>query len=123
MSKTILAIEACGDVRHMLQRALTEAGYQVVCASDCDQGLELLLAGTEPVDLIITDIDRPRLEGVDFIAAVRKDGRHGQTPILILADDHDALRKDQARRAGASGWMVKPLSPVRLVDAVRRVAA
>ena len=107
----------------MLHTALTDAGFEVVHAADGEQGLDLLQAGAAHVDLIITDIDLPRLDGVEFIETVRKDGRHGDTPILVLADDHDALRKCLARRAGASGWMLKPFNPTKLIDAVRRVAA
>ena len=123
LSKTVLTIEESGDVRLMLHRALTDAGFQVVHAMDGEQGLDLLQADDSRVDIIITDIDLPRLDGVGFIETVRRNGRHQQTPILVLADDHDALRKNLARRAGASGWMLKPFNPVKLIDAIHRVAA
>jgi len=123
LNKTVLTIEEPGDISRMLFDALTDAGFHVVHACDSERGLNLLQADATAVDVIITDIDQPRLGGVEFIETVRRNGRHAQTPILVLADDHDALRKANARRAGASGWMVKPLNLVKLVDAVRRVAA
>jgi two-component system chemotaxis response regulator CheY len=65
----------------------------------------------------------PRLDGFGFIEGVRQDPRHRATPILVLTTESDGEKKTRARNAGATGWIVKPFNPDKLVDAVRRVAA
>ena len=80
-------------------------------------------AHSADVDVIITDINMPKLDGFGFIEGVRKDARHRATPILVLTTESDSSKKDRARQAGATGWIVKPFNPVKLIDAIRRVAA
>jgi two-component system chemotaxis response regulator CheY len=65
----------------------------------------------------------PRMDGFGFIEGVRADPNHRATPVLVLTTESDAAKKQRARDAGATGWIVKPFDPVKLVDAVRRVAA
>ena len=84
-------------------------------------GLEVLESARP--DVIITDINMPPMDGFGFIAGVRGDDRHRAVPILVLTTESDAVKKDKARRAGATGWIVKPFDPVKLVEAIRRVAA
>ncbi len=120
MSKTILTVDDSRTMRDMLMLALTEAGYHVVQSEDGIHGLEVLKA-TEP-DVIVTDINMPRMDGYGFIKGVRNDEQRRAIPILVLTTESDAEKKDRARRAGATGWIVKPFDPVKLVDAIRRVA-
>ena len=84
-------------------------------------GLETLAA--QGADVIITDINMPRMDGFGVIEGVRADPNHRTTPVLVLTTESDAEKKARARAAGATGWIVKPFDPVKLVDAVRRVAA
>lgn len=121
MSKTVLTVDDSRTMRDMLHLALSEAGYKVVQAVDGMDGLDVL-GGSEP-DVIITDINMPRLDGFGFIEAVRKDGRWRTTPILVLTTESDQAKKERAKQAGATGWIVKPFHPAKLVDVVRRVAA
>ncbi|HUI19649.1 MAG TPA: response regulator [Methylocella sp.] len=121
MSKIILTVDDSRTMRDMLMLALTNAGYQVVQAEDGMHGLEVLQS-TEP-DVIITDINMPRMDGFGFIEGVRGGDRHRAVPILVLTTESDSLKKERARRAGATGWIVKPFDPVKLVEAIRRVAA
>jgi two-component system chemotaxis response regulator CheY len=118
---TVLTVDDSRTMREMLRHVLTDAGYRVVQAEDGVHGLEML-AGDAP-DVIVTDINMPRLDGFGFIEEVRGDPRHRAVPILVLTTESDAAKKDRARMAGATGWIVKPFNPVRLVDAIRRVAA
>ena len=120
MNKTVLTVDDSRTMRDMLMFALSNAGYRVVQAEDGLQGLEVLR--TARPDIIITDINRPRMDGFGFIEGVRGDGRHRAIPILVLTTESDATKKDKARRAGATGWIVKPFDPVKLVEAIRRVA-
>lgn len=117
--RTILTVDDSATMRTMLECALADAGYRVVQACDGQDGLAQL-SGAAP-DVIITDINMPELDGYGFIAAVRRDPRHGDTPILVLTTESDDTAKNRARQAGATGWIVKPFDPERLVAAVRRV--
>lgn len=121
MTKLVLTVDDSRTMRDMLHHALSEAGYRVVQAVDGVHGLEVL-AGETP-DVIVTDINMPRMDGFGFIEGVRKSGRHRATPILVLTTESDAEKKSRARQAGATGWIVKPFNPAKLVDALRRVAA
>jgi two-component system, chemotaxis family, chemotaxis protein CheY len=121
MNKTILTVDDSRTMRDMLLLALSEAGYRVVQAEDGVHGLAVL--DGETPDVIVTDINMPRMDGFGFIEGVRGDNRHRAIPILVLTTESDAEKKDRARRAGATGWIIKPFDPVKLVAAIRRVAA
>ena len=122
MSRTILTVDDSRTMRDMLHMALTDAGFRVLQAVDGVHGLEMLETDDTP-DVIITDINMPRLDGFGFIEGVRQDARHRATPILVLTTESDSAKKNRAREAGATGWIVKPFNPEKLVEAVRRVAA
>lgn len=119
--KVILTVDDSRTMRDMLRLALVDAAFEVVQAVDGIHGLEVL-AHSDP-DVIITDINMPNMDGFGFIEAVRRDDRRRGTPILVLTTESDIAKKQRAREAGATGWIVKPFDPVKLVDAVRRVAA
>lgn len=121
MTKTVLTVDNSRTMRDMLLLTLSDAGYRVVQAEDGMHGLEVL-AGETP-DVIVTDINMPRLDGFGFIEKVRHNAKYRALPILVLTTESDAEKKDRARRAGATGWIVKPFDPTKLVAAVRRVAA
>jgi len=123
LSKTILTVDDSRTMRDMLAMALNDAGFNVVQAVDGEDGLAVLDAHSADVDVIITDINMPKLDGFGFIERVREDGAFRATPILVLTTESDQAKKDRARRAGATGWIVKPFHPDRLVEAIRRVAA
>jgi two-component system chemotaxis response regulator CheY len=108
-------------MRDMLRMALVKAGFNVVAAVDGEHGLEML--SENGADVIITDINMPKLDGFGFIERVREDAAYRGTPILVLTTESDQEKKDRARRAGATGWIVKPFNPDKLVEAIRRVAA
>ena len=120
MNKTVLTVDDSRTMREMLMLALREAGFQVLQAEDGINGLEVLQA--KQADVIITDINMPRLDGFGFIEHVRRNEAHRAVPILVLTTESDAEKKQRARSAGATGWIVKPFNPVKLVDAIRRVA-
>ncbi len=120
MTKTILTVDDSRTMRDMLLMALEPAGFRVVQAVDGMHGVEVL--ETETPDVIITDINMPRMDGFGFLDAIRKDQRHRSTPVLVLTTESDAEKKNRARQAGATGWIVKPFNPDKLIDAIRRVA-
>ena len=122
MSKIVLTVDESRTMRDMLMLALGDAGFTVVQAVDGVHGLEVLDSMDQP-DVIITDINMPRMDGFGFIEGVRASDRYRTTPILVLTTESDQSKKEKARAAGATGWIVKPFAPDKLIDAVRRVAA
>jgi two-component system chemotaxis response regulator CheY len=121
MSMTVLTVDDSRTMREMLRMALADVGFRVVQAEDGVHGLEVLAA--ERPDVIVTDINMPRMDGFGFIEAVRQDAQYRAIPILVLTTESDDEKKARARRAGATGWIVKPFDPAKLVAAIRRVAA
>lgn len=121
MTATILTVDDSRTMRDMLRMALTDAGFRVIQAEDGLHGLDVLRQ--EMPQVVITDINMPRMDGFGFIEAVRQDAKYRGVPILALTTESDDDKKMRARRAGATGWIVKPFDPVKLVAAIRRVAA
>lgn len=122
MSKRILTIDDSKTIRDMLMLTLVEAGFDVIQAVDGQDGLDVLAKETAEVDVIITDINMPRMDGYEVIRNLRRDPAYKAKPILVLTTESDGDKKNLARDAGATGWMVKPFDPERLVATVRKVA-
>jgi two-component system chemotaxis response regulator CheY len=121
VAKTVLTVDDSKTMRDMLRLALSDAGLTVVQADDGVHGCEVMNL-QEKFDVIITDINMPRMDGYGFIDQVRKHPRHRATPILVLTTESDATKKQRAKDAGATGWIVKPFDPAKLVAAIRRVS-
>ena len=119
--KTILAIDDSLTIRELVCFVLGNAGYKVVLAEDGIDGLEQL--GRCQPDLIITDVNMPRLDGLSFIERARATDNGRSKPILVLTTESGAEQKARAKAAGATGWIVKPFNPVQLVEAVQRFAS
>lgn len=117
--KTILAVDDSLTIRELINFVLGNAGFNVVLAEDGLEGLERL-ERVKP-DVIITDVNMPRMDGLSFIERIR-DGKARGTPILVLTTESEPALKQRAKAAGATGWIVKPFNPVQLVEAVQRVA-
>jgi two-component system, chemotaxis family, chemotaxis protein CheY len=121
MGKMILTVDDSRTMRDMLKLALTDAGHTVIQAEDGVHGAEVL-SQTPGIEVIITDINMPRMDGYGFIDHVRRDPKACATPILVLTTESEPAKKQRAKDAGATGWIVKPFDPVKLIAAVRRVA-
>ena len=121
MNRTIMTVDDSPSMRALLRHALGAEGYQVAEAEDGVQALERI--GEAAPDLVITDINMPRMDGFGLIEKMRADPAWNGLPILVLSTEFSEEKKQRARAAGATGWIVKPFDPVKLVDAVRRVAA
>ena len=121
MVMKILTIDDSRAMRDMLRHSLTSAGFDVVQAEDGIDGLDVL--STQNPDVVITDINMPRMDGFGFIEAMRKNTDYRAIPVLVLTTEVDAEKKNRARQAGATGWIVKPFDPIKLVDAINRVSA
>ena len=120
MTVSVLAVDDSRTIRKMLNVTLREAGFQTHLAEDGQHGLEVL-EYTQP-DVIITDINMPRLDGFAFIDAVRGNNRYDKVPILVLTTESAPEMKLRARDAGATGWIVKPFDPTKLIRALELVS-
>ncbi len=118
VAKTIMTVDDSPSMRMLLRVALNDLGYSVVEAEDGVHALEKL-DGFQP-DLLITDINMPRMDGFGLISEVRGQGRRS-LPILVLTTESSDEKKQRARDAGATGWIVKPFHPEKLAAAIRRV--
>lgn len=105
----------------LLRYALTGQGYTVAEAEDGVAALEWLAANARP-DVMITDINMPRMDGFDLVEAVKARGQHKGMPIFVLSTESSDEKMARARAAGADGWIVKPFDPAQLVSAIRDAA-
>lgn len=121
MSKVVLTVDDSKTMRDMLRLALTDAGLTVIQADDGVHGCEVMNQ-QEKIDVIITDINMPRMDGYGFIEQVRKHPRNKAVPILVLTTESEAAKKERAKQAGATGWIVKPFDPPKLISAIKRVS-
>jgi two-component system, chemotaxis family, chemotaxis protein CheY len=108
-------------MRDMLMLTLSAGGFEVLQAVDGQDGIEVL--GRETVDVVITDINMPKLDGYGVIKHMRERREYDSMPILVLTTESDQEKKNRARELGATGFIVKPFNPNSLVEVVKKVAA
>lgn len=118
MSKTALVVDDSATMREMVSQALRDCGFEPLAAGHGRDALDQL-ARTSPVDLIISDVNMPVMDGIEFVAEVRKQPTNAYTPILMLTTESDTSMRERGKQAGATGWLVKPFNP----DMLRKVIA
>ncbi|SPF38967.1 Chemotaxis protein CheY homolog [Candidatus Sulfopaludibacter sp. SbA4] len=118
MAKVILTVDDSASVRQMVKFTLSDAGYSVIEAVDGMDGLAKL---SSPVNLVITDLNMPNLDGIGLIRSVRANPAWKGLPILMLTTESQEARKLEGKAAGATGWIVKPFTPQQIVAVVKRV--
>ncbi|MBK1722870.1 response regulator [Thiocystis violacea] len=119
MAKTILTVDDSPSIRQMVSFTLKDAGYSVSEAVDGQDGLDKARSGS--FNLIFTDQNMPRMDGLTLIKQLRAMPQYKTTPILMLTTESSDAMKSQGRAAGATGWLVKPFDPQKLMDVVRKV--
>lgn len=115
----VLTVDDSASMRALLRAALTSRGYDVSQAEDGVAALEWL--ETNVPDVIVTDINMPRMDGFGLIDTLRAQARFRDCPILVLSTESSDEKKARARSAGATGWIVKPFDADKLDNALRRV--
>ncbi len=116
---SILAVDDSESMRQMVSFALKNAGHTVVEAVDGQDALSQ--AKTNKVNLIITDANMPKMDGISLIRELRNLPDYKYTPILMLTTDSTAEKKRQSKEAGATGWLVKPFNPSQLISTINKV--
>ncbi|PTE13059.1 response regulator [Pseudogemmobacter blasticus] len=119
MTLRVLAIDDSRTIRNLLRRAMEEAGFACTTAEDGAAGVACF-AEVDP-DVVITDINMPRLDGFGVIDAIRSQSHNPTVPILVLTTESADALKARARQAGATGWIVKPFEDAAIVSVVRKV--
>lgn len=115
----ILAVDDSPSMRKMVSFTLTGAGYEVVEAIDGIDAYEK--AQTQSFDLVLTDQNMPRLDGLGLTRKLREHPQFKTVPILMLTTESSDLMKQAGRSAGATGWLVKPFDPARLLEVIKKV--
>jgi two-component system, chemotaxis family, chemotaxis protein CheY len=117
--QSILAVDDSASMRQMVSFTLKGAGYHVIEAADGQEAYEKAM--TQSVDLVLTDQNMPRMDGVTLVKNLRGLPSYASTPILILTTESGDEMKSQGRAAGATGWLVKPFDPSKLLEVIRKV--
>jgi two-component system chemotaxis response regulator CheY len=119
VKKTVMTVDDSRTMRDMVSFTLRGAGYEVVEAADGQQAMSAI--ATTKVDLVITDLNMPVMDGLTLIRKLRAIPAHRTLPILMLTTEADESKKAEGRAAGATGWIVKPFNPDKLVSVVQKV--
>ena len=119
MAKTILTVDDSASVRQMVTFTLKGAGYNVLEAVDGEDGLTKL--NSADVNMVITDLNMPKLDGLGFIKKIRANPKSKFIPVIMLTTESQAEKKQAGKAAGATGWIVKPFKPEQLLDVVKKV--
>jgi len=119
VAKTIMTADDSASVRQMVSFTLRQHGYDVVEAVDGRDALHKLGAGT--VDMLITDLNMPNLDGIGLIKGARALASCRFIPIVMLTTESQDSKKQEGKAAGATGWIVKPFQPDQLISVVRKV--
>ncbi len=115
----ILVVDDSASVRNMVAFSLKQEGYEVVEAVDGKDGLNK--AGSGRFDLVLTDVNMPNMDGITLCSELRKLAAFKFTPILMLTTESSDAMKAKGKDAGATGWLVKPFNPEKLISTIKRV--
>jgi len=119
MARKVITVDDSATVRLALKKPLVEDGYEVIEAVDGTDAVRKLL--DHQVDLMITDLNMPNMDGIELIRQVRGDGRNRFLPIIMLTTETQSEKKMEGRTAGASGWITKPFTPHQLLSVVKMI--
>jgi two-component system chemotaxis response regulator CheY len=119
MTQTIMTVDDSASVRQMVSFTLKRAGYEVVEAVDGKDGLTKL-AGAK-INMIITDLNMPNMDGIEMIRNVRAMAQYKFIPIILLTTESQDGKKKEGKKAGATGWIIKPFKPEQLLAVVKKV--
>jgi two-component system chemotaxis response regulator CheY len=117
--RTVLTVDDSTSMRQMVRATLQSAGYDVVEAADGQEALDF--ARTKSVDLVISDVNMPRMDGITLVQNLRTLPAYRLTPLLLLTTESSHEKKMEGKKAGATGWIVKPFNPTQLLATLTRL--
>ncbi|MET3105261.1 two-component system chemotaxis response regulator CheY [Oxalobacteraceae bacterium GrIS 2.11] len=122
MAKTILVVDDSASLRRVVNIALTGAGYEIIEAGDGEDGLKKLAElGGKKVHLIISDVNMPRMDGIEFVSQLKQQNTFRFTPVIMLTTEGDDEIKMAGKAAGAKAWIIKPFNPQQMLNAVSKL--
>ena len=121
MSKKIMVVDDSSSIRALIASALNGEGYDVLEAADGADALEKLTTQAKSVDMMITDLNMPRMDGIHLIERFRKIPGYRFIPVVMLTTESQEEKRRQGKAAGASAWLTKPFKPEQLLGLVRMV--
>jgi len=119
MTKRIITVDDAATMRRLVGYTLRGAGHEVLEAEDGEDALRVL--SQQSVDLVITDVNMPKMDGIELVRQLRALRDFKTIPILLLTTESDPEKKRQGKQAGATGWITKPFQPDQLIAAVSKV--
>ncbi|MES2678678.1 MAG: response regulator [Bacteroidota bacterium] len=120
MKKDILIIDDSESIREVIASGLEMSGYNVIKGINGEDGLKCLREN-KSIELVITDLNMPVMDGITFLKEVRKDDTYRYLPVIILTTESQETKKQEAKNAGATGWIIKPFSREKLVNVIKKV--
>lgn len=119
MAKTIMIVDDSISMRQVVGMALKGAGYDVLEGSDGKDALSKLSG--QKVHLIISDVNMPNMDGINFVKALKQMPNYKFTPVIMLTTESQEAKKQEGQAAGAKAWVVKPFKPEQLLGAVQKL--
>ncbi len=119
MAKTIMIVDDSATMLMLLEQVLSQAGLGTVAASSAEEALSALEGGVKP-DMVITDLNMGGMSGIQLVREIRKIPGHQFMPIVLLSTESEQTKRNDAKSAGATGWMVKPFQPQSLLRVVKQ---
>ena len=117
--KKVLVVDDSATVRQQVGLALTQAGYTVVEAQDGVEGLQA--AGAPGIDMVICDVNMPRMNGLEMLENLKRDPKYASLPVVMLTTEGQPALVERAKKAGAKGWIVKPFKADLMIAAVKKL--
>lgn len=118
MSKTVLIVDDSASMRQLVAFALQDAGYDVISAVDGKDALAK--SNGSKVSMVVTDLNMPQMDGLELIRQLRTRPAYRFTPIVMLTTESQESKKQEGKKVGASGWIVKPFTPEQLIGVVKK---
>ncbi len=119
MSKTVMIVDDAASIRQVVAIALKGAGYEVLGACDGREALSKL--DGRKINLVISDVNMPNMDGISFVKELKARSAYKFTPVIMLTTESADAKKQLGKEAGAKAWMVKPFKPQQMLDAVSKL--
>lgn len=118
MGKKIMIVDDSASMRQLVAFSLQDAGYEVLSAADGNEALKM--AGENQVEMVVTDLHMPGMDGIELIRQLRSQSAYKFTPIVMLTTESQDAKKQEGKKVGASGWIVKPFTPEQLIGVIKK---